>query len=71
MALQRRERERLAREAEILSAAERLFITKGYENTTMDVIAKEAEFTKRTLYQQGEPILRGDHQWSQSAAVLY
>ena len=51
MALQRRERERLAREAEILSAAERLFITKGYENTTMDVIAKEAEFTKRTLYQ--------------------
>ncbi len=51
MALPRRERERLAREGEILSAAESFFVSKGFENTTMDEIAKAAEFTKRTVYQ--------------------
>lgn len=51
MTLSRKERERLTRESEVLSAAEKLFTRKGYENTTMDEIAKEAEFTKRTLYQ--------------------
>jgi len=51
MSLSRKERERLAREAEIIAAAERLFIAKGFDNTTMDEIAKAAEFTKRTVYQ--------------------
>jgi AcrR family transcriptional regulator len=51
MPLSRKERERLVRESEILSAAENIFIAKGFESTTMDEIAKAAEFTKRTVYQ--------------------
>jgi AcrR family transcriptional regulator len=35
---------------EIIEAAVRLFGTKGIENTTMDDIAQQAEFTKRTIY---------------------
>ena len=35
---------------EIIDAAEKLFFSKGYSNSTMDEIAKEAGFTKRTLY---------------------
>lgn len=34
----------------ILAAAERLFTAKGVEKTTMDDIAKEAEYSKATLY---------------------
>ena len=49
--LPRREREKLVREAEILAAAEKLFTQHGFEQVTMDTVAKEAEFTKRTLYQ--------------------
>ena len=47
----RRTRERLVHEEEITKAAERIFIEKGFEEASMDEIAKEAEFTKRTLYQ--------------------
>lgn len=47
----RRARERLAREDAIVTAAEKVFLAKGFEETSMDEIAKEAEFTKRTLYQ--------------------
>lgn len=46
----RRERERLAREGEIVAAAEKVFGLKGYEDASMDEIALEAQFTKRTLY---------------------
>ncbi len=49
--LPRRAREKLAHEADILAAAEKLFTQHGFEQVTMDVVAKEAEFTKRTLYQ--------------------
>ena len=35
---------------DIIDAAERLFFSKGYNNSTMDEVAKEAGFTKRTLY---------------------
>jgi AcrR family transcriptional regulator len=35
----------------MLEVAERLFIQNGYEGTSMDDIAKEAQFTKRTIYQ--------------------
>lgn len=49
--LTRREREKIARKAEMLEVAQRLFMMRGYEGTSMDDIAKEAEFTKRTLYQ--------------------
>ena len=34
----------------ILAAAERLFTEKGTEKTTMDDIAREAEYSKATLY---------------------
>ena len=34
----------------ILAAAERLFAEKGIEGTTMDDIAREAEYSKATLY---------------------
>ena len=51
MPLSRREREKTAREAEIIAAAEKLFYEKGFENTSMDEIARASEFTKRTLYQ--------------------
>lgn len=47
----RRERERKVRENEIIMAAETIFRQKGYENTSMDDIARGAQFTKRTLYQ--------------------
>ncbi len=49
--LSRREKEKQAREADIISAAERLFAENGYANVSMEQIAAEAEFTKRTLYQ--------------------
>ena len=34
----------------MLDAAERVFFKKGFESATMDDIAKEAEFTKKTIY---------------------
>jgi AcrR family transcriptional regulator len=46
----RRERERLVREGEIVAAAEKVFGLKGFEDASMDEIALEAQFTKRTLY---------------------
>ncbi len=46
----RRERERAARKREILDAAQDLFFSKGFDNTTMDEIAERAEFGKPTLY---------------------
>jgi AcrR family transcriptional regulator len=49
--LSRKERERKVRENEIIQAAEKILKTKGYNDTSMDEIAKEAQFTKRTLYQ--------------------
>lgn len=47
----RRERERLMKEDEIISAAEKIFIRMGFENASMDEIATEAEFTRKTVYQ--------------------
>lgn len=47
---ERKERERLQRREEIMAAAERLFFTKGIQNTTMDDVAVEAELSKGTLY---------------------
>ena len=47
---ERKEREKLARREEIISAAERLFFSKGVQHTSMDDIAREAELSKGTLY---------------------
>ncbi len=46
----RKEREMLQRKMEIVDAAQKLFIQKGYENVTIAEIAREAEFTRRTIY---------------------
>ena len=34
----------------ILAAAEKLFLAKGFDKTTMDDVAKEAQYSKATLY---------------------
>ncbi len=38
------------RRNDILLAAEEVFFQKGYEQSTMDDVARQAEFSKRTLY---------------------
>jgi len=48
--LSRKERERAFRRHEILEAAMRVFAKKGFEGTTVDDIAAEAEFSKGALY---------------------
>ena len=47
---ERKEREREMRRNEIVDAAEKLFFARGYENVTMDDIAKELEMARATLY---------------------
>lgn len=49
--LSRKDRERLQRQTEILDAAEKIFARDGFDHASMNEIAKESEFTKRTLYQ--------------------
>ncbi len=47
---ERKEREREMRRNEIVDAAEKLFFSRGYENVTMDDIAKELEMSRAALY---------------------
>jgi AcrR family transcriptional regulator len=47
---ERKEKGREIRRSDIIEAAERVFFAKGYDNATMDDVAKEAEFSKRTVY---------------------
>lgn len=47
---ERKEREMLIRKNDIIDASERVFFKKGIQQSTMDEIAKEAEFSKRTIY---------------------
>ena len=49
--LSRREKEKQAHKQDIIAAAEKLFYTYGLDGVSMDRIAREAEFTKRTVYQ--------------------
>ncbi|MFX0039215.1 MAG: TetR/AcrR family transcriptional regulator [Promethearchaeota archaeon] len=46
----RREREREQTREIIIAAAEKLFFSQGFENTTMEQIANKAEYSKGTLY---------------------
>jgi len=46
----RKERERLVRKRDIMRAARELFATKGFHDTSLDDIAREAEFGKGTIY---------------------
>ncbi len=48
--MSRKQRETKLREQIILEAAEKLFLAKRYENTTMDEIAAISEFSKGTIY---------------------
>jgi AcrR family transcriptional regulator len=52
--LSKRQEEKLIHEKSIIEAAEKLFCTEGFESSSMDEIAKEAGFTKRTVYQYFE-----------------
>lgn len=47
---ERKEREKQQRRIDIIDAAEEVFFSKGYENSTMDDIAAKAELAKGTLY---------------------
>ncbi|MDZ7338122.1 MAG: TetR/AcrR family transcriptional regulator [candidate division KSB1 bacterium] len=46
----RKERERQARRAEIMCAAEALFSERGYHEVTMEAIAERAELSKGAVY---------------------
>jgi AcrR family transcriptional regulator len=48
--IDRKEQVRKIRQEDIINAAERVFFTKGLSNSTMDDVAKEAQYSKRTLY---------------------
>lgn len=50
MAVNRKEREYQLRRELIIDVAEELFYKKGYENVTLGDIAKNADYTKKTLY---------------------
>jgi Transcriptional regulator len=50
MELSRREREQFERENYIITKSIELFCEYGFDSVSMDQIAKESEFTKRTLY---------------------
>lgn len=47
----RREKEKQAREESIINAAEKIFTLMGYNGTSMEEIANEAQFTRKTVYQ--------------------
>jgi AcrR family transcriptional regulator len=47
---ERKEREREMRRNEIVDAAEKLFFSRGYDNVTMDDLAKELEMSRGALY---------------------
>jgi AcrR family transcriptional regulator len=48
--LTKKEIEKERKKEEIIKAAEDLFFTDSFDGTSMDVIAKNSEFSKRTLY---------------------
>ncbi|MDF2472332.1 MAG: TetR/AcrR family transcriptional regulator [Anaerocolumna sp.] len=47
---ERKEKEMNIRRNDIIDAAESIFFERGYGNSTMDDVAKKAEFSKRTIY---------------------
>lgn len=47
---ERKARERQERRDLFVDVAERLFFERGYEGTSVDLIARQAEFSKRTVY---------------------
>lgn len=49
--MSRKEKEKQVRKEDLINAAEKIFSTMGYTGASMDEIAKEAEFSRKTLYQ--------------------
>ena len=47
---ERKEQVKNIRREDIINAAEKVFFLKGYEPSTMDEVAKSAEYSKKTLY---------------------
>lgn len=47
---ERKQQEKEIKRKDIIDAAEKVFFANGYENSSMDAVAKEAEFSKRTVY---------------------
>ena len=47
---ERRKREKEQRRTEIINAAERLFFSRSYEDVSMEMIAREVELNKATIY---------------------
>jgi AcrR family transcriptional regulator len=47
---ERKEKEKEIRRNDIIDASEKVFFLKGYDAATMEDIAREAEFSKRTVY---------------------
>ncbi|QAT49314.1 TetR/AcrR family transcriptional regulator [Caproiciproducens sp. NJN-50] len=47
---ERKRLEKKIKKKDIIDAAEKVFFSKGYENASMDEVAKEAEYSKRTVY---------------------
>jgi AcrR family transcriptional regulator len=47
----KRESNKEKKKASFIAAAEKLFLQKGFDHTSIDEVAKEAGLTKRTLYQ--------------------
>ena len=49
-AFDRKERDKLLRQSDILKAAEHVFATKGYHKATIQDIAEEAQYAVGTIY---------------------
>jgi AcrR family transcriptional regulator len=49
--MSRKEKEKLLREEDIVNAAEKVFTIMGYNKASMEDIAKEAQLTRKTVYQ--------------------
>jgi AcrR family transcriptional regulator len=49
--ISRKEKEKLARKEDILNAAEKVLASMGYNKASMEEIAKEAQFSRKTVYQ--------------------
>jgi len=48
--LERQEKKKRIRQEQLIDTAEAIFLENSYDNTTLEMIADEAGYTKRTLY---------------------
>jgi len=48
--LERQRKKKSLRQEQLINSAENIFMANGYENTTLEMIADEVGYTKRTLY---------------------